>query len=153
MKETTLEVSAIENGTVIDHIPADRLFDVMHLLGLDKISNRITFGTNLASKRIGTKAIIKISDMRISSDEISKIIVFAPNSKISYIDNFKIVEKVEVSVPEIIVGNVMCANPMCITNHQPILTKFEVINSDNLSIKCHYCEKVTYKEQFKITKW
>lgn len=153
MKETTLEVSAIENGTVIDHIPADRLFDVMHLLGFDKISNRITFGTNLDSKRIGAKAIIKVSDMRISAEEISKIIVFAPYSKISYIEDSKVVEKVEVSVPTIIIGNVMCANPMCITNHQPVLTKFKVVNSEKLSIKCNYCEKITYKEQFKITKW
>lgn len=153
MKETALEVSAIENGTVIDHIPADRLFDVMHLLGLDKMSNRITFGTNLESQRIGTKAIIKVSDCHISQEVISKIIVFAPNARISYIENSVVVEKVKVSVPDTIIGNVMCSNPMCITNHQPIQTKFKVVNKENLAIKCHYCERVTRREQFKISKW
>lgn len=151
--KSTLEVSAIEKGTVIDHIPAERLFDVMHLLGLDKISNRITFGTNLESQRIGTKAIIKVSDLHLSAENISKIIVFAPNARISYIENSQVVEKVKVAVPDAITGNVMCANPMCITNHQAIQTKFEVVNKEKLSIKCHYCEKVTYKEQFKISKW
>lgn len=151
--KSILEVSAIENGTVIDHIPADRLFDVMHLLGLEKISNRITFGTNLESKRIGTKAIIKVVDLHISSEIISKIVVFAPNARISYIDNSEVIDKVKVAVPDTITGNVMCSNPMCITNHQPIQTKFEVVNKEKLSIKCHYCEKVTYKEQFKISKW
>lgn len=151
--KSTLEVSAIENGTVIDHIPAERLFDVMHLLGLEKVSNRLTFGTNLESQRIGTKAIIKVSDLHLSAENISKIIVFAPNARISYIENSEVVEKVKVSVPDTITGNVMCSNPMCITNHQAIQTKFEVVNKEKLSIKCHYCEKVTYKEQFKISKW
>lgn len=151
--KSTLEVSAIENGTVIDHIPADRLFDVMHLLGLNTLTNRITFGTNLDSKRIGTKAIIKISDLQVSSEEISKIIVFAPNARISYIKNSEVVEKVKVTVPDAIEGNVMCSNPMCITNHQPIKTKFKVVNKEKLSIKCNYCEKVTAKEQFKTSKW
>lgn len=151
--KSTLEVSAIENGTVIDHIPANHLFDVMHLLGLDKISNRITFGTNLDSNRIGTKAIIKIADLHISSDEIGKIVVFAPNARISYIQNYLVADKVKVSVPDTIKGNVMCSNPMCITNHQSITTKFDVTDKGNLAIKCRYCEKVTYKEQFKISKW
>lgn len=151
--KSILEVSAIENGTVIDHIPAERLFDVMHLLGLDKINNRLTFGTNLESKRIGTKAIIKVADLHISAEEINKIVVFAPNVRISYIENSEVKEKVKVSVPDTITGNVMCANPMCITNHQPIQTKFKVVNKEKLSIKCQYCERVTYKEQFKISKW
>lgn len=151
--KSILEVSAIENGTVIDHIPAERLFDVMHILGLDKMSNRLTFGTNLESKRIGTKAIIKVADIYISAEEISKIVVFAPNARISYIEDSQVKEKVKVSVPEFISGNVMCANPMCITNHQPIQTKFKVVNKEKLSIKCQYCERITYKEQFKTSKW
>lgn len=151
--KSTLEVSAIENGTVIDHIPAEHLFNIMHLLGLDKMSNRITFGTNLESQRIGTKAIIKIADLHISSQEVSKIIVFAPNARVSYIEDYKVINKVKVSVPDHIVGNVMCSNPMCITNHQAIQTKFKVVDKEKLSIKCHYCERTTQKAQFKVCKW
>lgn len=29
-----LQVSAVENGTVIDHIPAEKLFDVINVLGI-----------------------------------------------------------------------------------------------------------------------
>jgi aspartate carbamoyltransferase regulatory subunit len=57
-----LSVSAIQNGTVIDHIPARHLFKVIQILGLDKIEQQITFGTNLESKKLGKKAIIKISE-------------------------------------------------------------------------------------------
>ena len=58
-----MSVSAIQNGTVIDHVPARNLFKVIQILGLDKIDNQITFGTNLESKKLGSKAIIKICEV------------------------------------------------------------------------------------------
>ena len=67
MNKTELEVSKIENGTVIDHIPSENLFKVMKLLRLNDITNRITLGTNLESQRIGKKAIIKSSGVMLSN--------------------------------------------------------------------------------------
>ena len=46
MKDKILEVSAIKDGTVIDHIPANSLFKVISILGLDKICNKINLNTN-----------------------------------------------------------------------------------------------------------
>ena len=149
-KKTELEVSAIEHGTVIDHIPSHNLFDVMTILGLDSITNRITFGTNLDSKRIGRKAIIKVADKYIRGYDINKIIAFAPQARVSYIRDFKVEKKVKVQVPDIIEGNVICANPMCITNQQNIKSYFTVVDKENLSIECKYCEKITLKSQFKL---
>ena len=68
-----LHVSAIENGTVIDHIPAEYLFQVINILGLDNCDNSVTFGNNLESDKLGKKAIIKISDKFFEDDEINKI--------------------------------------------------------------------------------
>ena len=48
-----LKVSAIKNGTVLDHIPANQLFKVISILGLKDCANQITFGTNLDSKLLG----------------------------------------------------------------------------------------------------
>jgi len=59
-KKLKLKVSAIKEGTVIDHIPAKDLFKVISILGLDRIENQVTFGSNLDSKKLGKKAIIKI---------------------------------------------------------------------------------------------
>ena len=59
-KKQELQVAALENGTVIDHIPSERLFTVVSLLGLEHMSNNITIGFNLKSKKLGTKGIIKI---------------------------------------------------------------------------------------------
>ena len=37
-----LEVAALENGTVIDHIPSNQLFKVVSLLGLEHLNKSIT---------------------------------------------------------------------------------------------------------------
>ena len=71
--EGTLEVRAIENGTVIDHIPANSLFKIIKILGLDTETHRITFGMNLESKRMGTKAIIKINERFCQQEEINRL--------------------------------------------------------------------------------
>lgn len=151
-KLSFLEVSAIENGTVIDHIPSQSLFSVLIILGLDKIGNRITFGTNLTSKKIGTKAMIKISDIEISESKYNKIIPFAPQAHISYIRNNEVAEKVILKVPETIVGSVQCANPVCVTNLENLNTHFEVVDKDCIALKCIYCEKTTHFDQFKRKK-
>ncbi len=52
-----LVVSAIENGTVIDHIPTKSVFQVMRILGLDEVENQVLFGTNLESGKYGKKGI------------------------------------------------------------------------------------------------
>ncbi|MEG1635799.1 MAG: aspartate carbamoyltransferase regulatory subunit [Rikenellaceae bacterium] len=148
--KTYLEVSAIENGTVIDHIPADALFKVMRILSLENIKNRITFGTNLPSRRIGTKAIIKVSDMCLDKDNLDKIAIFAPNARVSRIENFEVVEKQTISVPDSFTGNIKCANPMCITNKEKIDTKFTVVNKVDITLRCHYCEKITTANTFEI---
>lgn len=149
----TMEVSAIENGTVIDHIPANSLFKVIRLLSLDKIENQITFGTNLKSKRMGRKAIIKISDKFCLDKEINYIALVAPQASITMIRNYEIVAKRHIEVPEVVDGLVRCANPMCITNHETITTHFTVFNQNGeLHLRCRYCEKTTSQEQIEIVR-
>lgn len=152
-KKSILEVSAIENGTVIDHIPTSSLFKVIQLLGLDHVTNQITFGTNLSSKRIGKKAIIKIADKYCKDNEISYLALVAPQARISIIKNYDVVEKRQIEVPATVEGFVKCANPMCITNHEPITTHFKVISGGpQLELRCRYCEKSTYQDQIEIIK-
>ena len=92
MKKLKLKVSAIKEGTVIDHIPSPYLFKVISILGLDKIKNQITFGTNLESEKLGSKAIIKVSDRFFKNDEINKIALIAPNANLNIIKNYEVVE-------------------------------------------------------------
>jgi aspartate carbamoyltransferase regulatory subunit len=141
-----LSVSAIENGTVIDHIPAQNLFKVITILGLDKIPNQITFGTNLESKLLGKKAIVKIAGKFFERDEINRIAMVAPHAKLNIIKNYEVTEKMLVEVPNEIVGIVKCVNPKCITNVEKVTPKFKVVDKSSVSLKCHYCEKITDQE-------
>jgi len=145
-----LVVSALKDGTVIDHIPAKSLFKVISILRLDHIENMITFGTNLESKKLGRKAIIKISDMFFRNEDINKIALVAPQAKLNIIRDYNVVEKKIVEVPDMIAGIAKCVNPKCITNHEEVKTKFTVIDKKNVTLKCYYCEKITDQENLKI---
>ena len=151
MKEPKqLSVSAIQNGTVIDHIPAKNLFKVIQILGLDKIENQITFGTNLESKKLGRKAIIKISEVFFEDKDINRIALVAPDAKLNIIKDYEVVEKRVVEVPETITGIAKCMNPKCITNYEKVVTKFIVVSKKTVSLKCHYCEKITNQQNLQI---
>ena len=151
MKEPKqMSVSAIQNGTVIDHVPARNLFKVIQILGLDRIDNQITFGTNLESKKLGRKAIIKISGLFFENEDINRIALVAPDAKLNIIRDYEVVEKKVVEVPDNIVGIAKCMNPKCITNFESVTTRFRVISKKNVSLKCHYCEKITNQENMHI---
>jgi aspartate carbamoyltransferase regulatory subunit len=128
---------------VIDHIPARLLFNVIDILGLSQLDNQITFGTNLESDKLGKKAIIKLSEVFFRKDDLDRIALVAPQAKINIIKDYTVVEKKVVEVPDNIENIVKCVNPKCITNNQEIMTKFVVINKQPVSLKCHYCEKIT----------
>jgi aspartate carbamoyltransferase regulatory subunit len=151
MKEPKqLSVSAIQNGTVIDHIPSRNLFKVIQILGLDHIDNQVTFGNNLESKKLGRKAIIKISGIYFEDTDINKIALVAPEAKLNIIKDYEVVEKKEVQVPDSITGIARCMNPKCITNFEMVTTKFRVVSRKNVSLRCHYCEKITTQENLQI---
>ena len=140
-----LKVSAIENGTVIDHIPSNSVFQVIKILNLDEYVNQIFLGTNLESQKYGKKGIIKVSNRFFKADEINKIALVAPTATLIVIKNFSVVEKKKVEIPDGVEKIVKCFNPNCITNNEPVLTRFTVIEKDELKLKCHYCEKITAK--------
>ena len=145
-----LQVAALRNSTVIDHIPAEKLFTVVSLLGLEHMENNITIGFNLESKKWGTKGIIKIADKFFCDEEINRISVVAPHVKLNIIRDYEVIEKKEVYMPDDLKGIVKCANPKCITNNEPMATLFHVTDKENCVLKCHYCEKEQRKEEIVI---
>ena len=151
-KGKELKVSAIENGTVLDHIPATQLFKVIDILDLSHCQHPITFGTNLDSKLLGKKAIIKISGKYFKDEELNRIALVAPLANANIIKDYEVVEKKRTTVPDRIEGIARCSNPKCVTNHQPIKSIFTTIRQNNGSIKlhCHYCEKDTPIENVEV---
>jgi aspartate carbamoyltransferase regulatory subunit len=149
--EKKLKVAALRNGTVIDHIPSDKLFKVVSILHLDTCLNQITLANNLESAKIGSKGLVKISDRALEEDETNKIALITPNAKINIIRDFEVVEKRALSLPEEIREIVQCTNPVCITNNQPVTTFFHVLKqNEEIMLKCHYCEREVKREDVKI---
>ena len=145
-----LQVSALCNGTVIDHIPADKLFAVVNLLDIPSMDNNVTIGYNLESKKLGKKGLIKISDRFFTDDEVNKISVVAPNVVLNTIRNYNVVEKREVRMPDEIHNIIKCNNLNCITNNEPMSTHFYVANRDTHTLKCRYCEKEVSLDDIKL---
>ena len=143
-------MAALRNGTVIDHIPSDKLFQVVNLLGLEKMTTPVTIGYNLHSGKMGSKGIIKIADKFFKEDEINRIALVAPNVMLNIIRDYEVVEKKTVVLPDELIGLVTCNNPKCITNNEPMATRFHVIDKEKGTIKCHYCERKINKEDIVI---
>ena len=144
-KRKELIVSAIENGTVIDHIPADKVFEVIKILDLEHSKNSVYFGTNLDSKKYGKKGIIKISDKYFAPEDINKIALVAPKASLIEIKNYEVVTKHSIEAPDHIDTIVKCFNPNCVTNKESVPTKFTVLKDEagKVKLRCHYCEKYT----------
>ena len=140
-----LNVTAIENGTVIDHIPANNVFKVLQILKLDKNENQVLFGDNLESHKFGKKGIVKVSNTYFDTNEINKIALVAPTATFIGIKNFQVVSKKQVEVPDQINSIVKCVNPNCITNVENVPSRFTVVDKEQMRLLCHYCEKITGK--------
>ena len=134
-------VAAIENGTVIDHIPADKTFQVANMLGLQNMKTIVTIGNNYPSNLVGKKGIIKVQDKFFSDDEVSQLSVVAPNVVLNIIKDYEVVEKKTVKTPDELRGIVKCNNPKCITNNEPMRTHFHVIDREHTTLRCHFCER------------
>lgn len=134
-------VAAIESGTVIDHIPSEKTYQVANILGLQDLTTTVTIGYNYISKKIGRKGIIKVEKKFFTDEEISRLSVVAPNVVLSIIKDYEVVEKKTVETPDELRGIVKCNNPKCITNNEPMDTVFNVIDKEKGVLKCHYCDK------------
>ncbi|MDE6156760.1 MAG: aspartate carbamoyltransferase regulatory subunit, partial [Muribaculaceae bacterium] len=115
------------------------LFRAVHILGIEKLDTSVTIGNNLQSGRLGSKGIIKVAEVEFSEDELNRIAIIAPSAMVNIIRDYEVVEKYPVELPDTLVGLVRCGNPKCITNHEPMPTRFEVADREDVELRCHYC--------------
>lgn len=137
----TLSVSAINNGIVIDHIPAGQALKIMRLLHVVTNKQRVTLGLNLTSKRLKLKDLIKIENRKLSPEEIDQISLFAPTATINIIEDFAISKKIKCQLPEKICDVIICPNLNCISRAES-KTCFRLEGSTKeVILYCFYCEK------------
>lgn len=137
-----LDVSAIKDGSVIDHIDSKSTLKVADILNIQNEEQVVLVGMNLTSKLLGKKGIIKIGGKIIDQKEVNKISLIAPNASVNIIKDYEVVKKFKVAVPDIIEGIVKCFNPNCVSNYNSVISKLNVINKNPIKLECHYCERV-----------
>lgn len=142
MSKKELQVAALADGTVIDHIPSSALFKAVRILGIEHIDTSVTIGNNLESSRLGRKGIIKVAGTYFPEAILNRIAIIAPTARVNIIRDFEVCEKHSVTLPDSVVGIVRCPNSKCISNNEPMATRFEVIDHDDVTLRCHYCNHV-----------
>ncbi|MDO4695359.1 aspartate carbamoyltransferase regulatory subunit [Porphyromonas sp.] len=147
VEKGALQVPAICNGSVIDHIPVEKVMQVVQLLGIDKLNYPLTIGQNFKSEKLGRKGLIKVESKHFTQDEVNKLALIAPHIVINVIKDYEVVQKIQAVLPDEIVGIVQCSNPKCISNNEPMASSFNVLDRDNGVLQCKYCNrKIERKE-------
>lgn len=145
-----LRVSAIQNGTVIDHIRSENLFKLVTVLGLRDTAEETLIGNHLQSKKLGSKGVIKLSNVYMDQATIDKIALLARDATLITIKHYEVQSKQAIKLPKVLVDSVRCFNPKCITNHESAVTKFTIIDKRDVKLQCHYCEKIMLEPQIEF---
>jgi aspartate carbamoyltransferase regulatory subunit len=147
VNKAQLQVEAIKNGSVIDHIPAHVGIKVLKLFKMHKSDQRITMGLNLPSSALGAKDLIKIENVYISEEQANQLALYAPDATVNQIEEYEVIKKLTLALPDKIEAVFSCPNTNCITHGEPVESSFNVIKkSDDVQLRCKYCEKVFSRE-------
>ena len=137
-------VTAIKNGTVIDHVPAGKALSVLKMLGIGgNMSNPVSLVMNVPSKKMGGKDIIKVEDRELTQSELDRLALVAPDSSIAIIRAYSVAEKLNVNLGEEVRNVVRCTFSNCITQNlrEPLPHRLKVTKTDPLTLRCHYCQR------------
>ena len=134
-----MNIDAIQNGTVIDHITAGRGMRLYELLGLDKLDCSVAIIKNVHSEKLGEKDIIKIdADIPVNLDVLGYV---DPGVTVNTIRGGVLIEKRRIDMPETLTNVIFCKNPRCITStEQELKHVFLLRDRKNKVYRCLYCE-------------
>ncbi len=143
----SIKVSALRQGTVIDHLRKGTALRTIRVLGL-QFEGTVTIGLNLESRKLGSKDLIKIENKELTNEEANKIALLSPGATFCIIRDFKVVDKKFPELPDMIDGLVKCTNPNCVTNHYPdVQTRFNVLQKKPVKLRCYFCERIFTEEE------
>lgn len=140
--ERTWPVSAIRNGTVIDHIAAGQALKIVRLLKLSQHQKLVTLGLNLPSQSLLYKDLIKVEERELTPDEANQVAILSPKATINIIQEYEVIKKFQVQIPPSLTDVLSCPNPRCITNHEKVQTWFHISQRhNNILMQCKFCRK------------
>ena len=134
-----MNIDPIQNGVVIDHIPAGKAMALYQHLNLEQADCSVAILKNVSSQRLGRKDIIKIDGgMDIDWDVLGYI---APDCTVNIIRDGSISEERHMALPEKLVNVIRCRNPRCITTiEQELPHIFKLTGGKKRVYRCIYCE-------------
>ena len=136
-----LNVGAIENGFVMDHIQAGKAMTIYHDLHLEELDCTVAMIMNARSNKMGRKDILKV-ECPIDMLDVDIVGFIDHNITINVIENGEIVEKKELTLPKKIVNVIKCHNPRCITSIEQGLDQIFFLADPELELyRCQYCEE------------
>jgi aspartate carbamoyltransferase regulatory subunit len=148
-------IGYIQNGIVVDHIPLGKVWEIVHILGIDKDKlngGRISLGEGYESKRLdGRKGILKVEGITLSDLELNYIALIAEGANVSFIKDGEVKEKINVLIPSRLEGIVACTNQGCISKDArqkaPSIINYD---SETETFRCHYCNHTFGKNEAEV---
>ena len=135
-----LNVGALREGFVLDHIKAGKAMTIYHDLKLDKLDCTVAIIKNAKSNKMGKKDIIKV-ECPIEDLDLDILGFIDHNITVNIIKDEKIVEKKDLRLPKQVVNVIRCKNPRCITSvEQELVHIFKLTDKENRIYRCIYCE-------------
>lgn len=136
-----LEITSLKNGIVIDHINPSNGIKIFNLLSLDEIEEEVALILNASSTAMGKKDIIKIA--KFDGINLDAVSIIDPRATVNIIRDEKVVEKMNLELPEVIEDVITCQNPSCIsTSERNVKSRFVLINPEEKMYKCAYCSHI-----------
>ena len=136
-----LNVGAIKEGFVLDHIKAGMSLSIYHDLKLDELDCCVAIIKNAKSNKMGKKDILKV-ECNIDNLDLDILGFIDHNITVNIIKDGKIVEKKRLSLPKKITNVIKCKNPRCITSiEQELKHIFILTDEENQVYRCKYCEE------------
>ncbi len=135
-------VTAIRNGTVVDHIPAGRALQVIQMLRIDMTrATPVSLVMNVPSDKLGRKDVLKVEDRELNQEQLDRLALIAPAASIAIIRNHTVAEKLRVELADDLVNVSSCSFSNCITKNarEPLPQRLRVISQDPLEVRCYYC--------------
>ncbi|MBW3082739.1 aspartate carbamoyltransferase regulatory subunit [Bifidobacterium phasiani] len=135
-----MEVTSIQDGIIIDHVPAGTALKVLQYLKIDPAKTRLALIMNTTSRRHGSKDIIKIED--VEDIDLDVLGLVAREATVDIVRGGAIVDKVQPHLPEHVVNVITCANPRCVTTtERGIDQMFHLAHSGRQEYRCDYCDE------------
>ena len=136
-----LNVGKIEEGFVLDHIPAGKSMSIYYHLGLDKLDCTVAIIKNARSNVMGKKDIIKV-ECDINTLDLDVLAVIGHTITINVIKDGEIVEKRVLELPKELKNIMKCKNPRCITSiEQELPHIFYLADPVRELYRCKYCDE------------